>query len=104
MTDYLILSPKWTHYDDPYITFWRPNNAGYAWALEWSGRYDEVLIASHASYYNNADSTIAVPVDVAITLAESATIDRKEVTAVKNTPRNLNILKGAVYRRGEVSC
>lgn len=98
MTEYFILSLKWTSPDDHYITFWHPNNAGYTWALERAGRYDEALIASHASYYNNADSTLAVPVDVAVTLAESATLDRHEVTAVRNTPRNMRVLKGAGYK------
>lgn len=98
MTDHLILSLKWTRPDDAHITFWRPNNAGYTWALECAGRYSDELIANHASYYNNADSTIAVPVDVAVTLAESATLDRKEVTAVRNTPRNMRVLKGAGYK------
>ncbi len=38
---FLILSLKWTNKRDRWLTFWRPNAAGYAWFREWAGVYDE---------------------------------------------------------------
>jgi len=35
----------------PYITLWRPNNAGYCWPLVWAGRYQEEAICGKPGYY-----------------------------------------------------
>ncbi|WP_398480899.1 hypothetical protein [Tardiphaga sp.] len=35
----------------PYITFWRPSNAGYAYPLSWAGKYDLDEMAAAARYY-----------------------------------------------------
>ena len=36
---------------DPYVTFWRRNNAGYAYPLSWAGQYDAETIARGGAYY-----------------------------------------------------
>jgi len=38
-----------------YITLWRPDNAGYCWALCWSGRYSEREIRDSGDYYFQAE-------------------------------------------------
>ncbi|UGQ44938.1 hypothetical protein [Massilia endophytica] len=56
-----IVSVKWTRRDSPYITFWRPDDCGYAWPLSWAGRYAEDDVLANKDYYHNGVSTIAVP-------------------------------------------
>lgn len=34
-----IFSGKWTHVKDAWLTFWRPNHAGYCWYKTWMGTY-----------------------------------------------------------------
>lgn len=36
-TRFLLLSLKWTHKKDKWITFWRKNASGYCWFKEWAG-------------------------------------------------------------------
>lgn len=61
---YYILSLKWTRKREPYVSFWRPNNAGYCWPLEWAGVYTSEQIADAPRYYNDGENTLAVPVGV----------------------------------------
>lgn len=35
----------------PYVTFWRPSDAGYAFPLSWSGQYTLDRIFSQPGYY-----------------------------------------------------
>ena len=37
----------------PYITFWRPDNAGYAYPLCWAGDYSEADIAADPEEYTH---------------------------------------------------
>jgi hypothetical protein len=67
--EYFICSVKHTKRKDRYIVFWRPENAGYAFPLSWSGRYSEELVLSNFSYYNGGDSSIAIRCDVVERLA-----------------------------------
>lgn len=57
---YYIASVKHTNPRDFYITFWRPNDSGYCWPLEWAGKYSIESVISNLDYYNNGHSTIAV--------------------------------------------
>lgn len=43
------LRPEWSK--KPCVTFWRPNNAGYAFPLPWSGKYTLDEIMAQPSYY-----------------------------------------------------
>lgn len=47
------LRPNWR--GDPYVTLWRPNNAGYAYPLPWAGRYSREQIEGSPSYYACAE-------------------------------------------------
>lgn len=43
------LRPEWKW--KPYVTFWRPDNAGYAYPLVWAGDYSEGTIMGAQRYY-----------------------------------------------------
>lgn len=45
--------------------WWRANNSGYTTRLEDAGRYTPEQVAKDQSYYNNGDTTLAVPEHVA---------------------------------------
>lgn len=44
------------------LLWWRPNNAGYTVALERAGVYTQADLDAHPRYYNNGETTLAVPV------------------------------------------
>lgn len=55
-----------------WLLFWRPNDQGYTSFLEAAGRYSLEDVEKNARYYNNGDSTIAVPCEVVEALAHKA--------------------------------
>lgn len=56
---FYILSLPWTREDT--LTWWSPNNSGYTSILEHAGRYSREQVTARPDYYNNGESTIAVP-------------------------------------------
>ena len=50
--EHYIVSFKHTRPDEPVITFWKPNNAGYTVSLEKAGKYTEIKEGYHTG--NNA--------------------------------------------------
>ncbi len=44
---YYIISLQHTHKTDEWLTFWRPENAGYAYAKEYAGVYPEFKEGYH---------------------------------------------------------
>jgi len=87
---YFIYSPKHTRRGDPYITFWRPDRAGYVWPLERAGSYTEEEAREIA--YSDA---LPVPVWKAIKLSSKPrpnTIDGDAGPAVRNTKANREAL------------
>lgn len=53
---------------DPYITFWRPENCGYAFPLPWSGKYHESEVLESVTYYTKREgrSLIRFPVPCSV--------------------------------------
>lgn len=43
------LRPGWSSH--PYVTFWRPKNANYAYPLSWAGDYTEAEVMEGGGYY-----------------------------------------------------
>jgi hypothetical protein len=85
---------------DKYVTFWRPQNANYAWPLEWSGEYDPATVDQGGSYYFTGEidrERFPVPVTMARLLAKPAVVDGKEVTCVRNTKKNRELLRASAY-------
>lgn len=56
---YIIYSLK---YSDKQACFWRSDNAGYTSNPFEAGQYTEAEVEADPSYYNNGESTIAIPV------------------------------------------
>lgn len=62
MGEFYILSLKWSSGEDCY-RWWRANASGYTMFLESAGRYSEETVRGNLRYYNNGESTLAVPCD-----------------------------------------
>lgn len=69
VTDYYVLSLRWTRTGEECITWWGPNNSGYVLDLDKAGRYTEDQISSNRGYYDNRETTLAVPCEIADRLA-----------------------------------
>ena len=92
---YYIVSVKHTRRQHKYITFWRPDDCGYAWPLSWAGRYPKAVVMQHPSYYNSGYSTIAVPCELVDALAvppEPGHIDGDAGPVVLNNRTNWLLL------------
>lgn len=72
--EFYILSLKWTRGGD-LLTWWCANNSGYTTILEQAGRYPRALVEMKADYYNNGDSTIALPCAVVDAAAHRVVMD-----------------------------
>ena len=57
--EFFILSLRWTRED--LITWWCPNNSGYTCVLEQAGRYTREQVEQLPGYYNNGETTLALP-------------------------------------------
>lgn len=65
MSDYYILSLRWTRSGEEHVTWWGPDNSGYVCSLENAGRYSADRVHGNRAYYDNRESTLAVPCEVA---------------------------------------
>lgn len=59
MNKYYILTFRYTHKKDIWLSFWRPDNVGYCWYKDWAGiylRYDtEDFIRENTMYFIKAE-------------------------------------------------
>lgn len=62
------LRPEWSW--RPYVTFWRPNNANYAYPLVWSGDYAEAEVMRGGGYYTTVESGILIRFPILRSLVE----------------------------------
>ena len=96
------MRPEWR--GKPYITFWRPKDAGYAFPLPWSGRYSEETVISGGSYYTKREGRslirFAVPIEVVDGLATAPRprdIDGDAGPVVVNNDFNRRKLRKAAF-------
>jgi hypothetical protein len=100
--DFYIVSVCHTPRRDPYITFWRPDNRGYAYPLSWAGKYPREIVAGHLGYYNDGHNNIAVRCDAIDPLAvapEKGVIDNDAGPVVPNSLANWKTLLAAVIEK-----
>lgn len=92
---YLVLSIKWTRKADGVLTWWGPSDSGYHCVMDHAGRYTLDQIRRAPSYYNNRETTLAVPAGPANLLAVPSGIwngrcvpysKLKEIKAMAVTP------------------
>lgn len=88
----------------PYVTFWRPKNANYAYPLSWAGDYSKETVDEHAAYYTETENSelvrFAVTREVALSISENprpGDIDGDAGPVVKQTADNIRILREAAY-------
>lgn len=72
---FVILSLKYTR--DLWV-WWGPNNCGYTSNLDDAGRYTEEQVRGDLDYYNDNESTRAIPVEVAESLKSWRVIPTRE--------------------------
>lgn len=101
---YLICDLRAEWKGKPYITFWRPNNANYAYPLSWAGDYSKATVDAQPRYYTAKDgrtlSRFAVSRIVAESMAEApepGRIDGDAGPVVKNSGVNRRNLRKAAY-------
>lgn len=98
MSEYFIVSAKHTKKTDKYVTFWRPDNAGYCWPLSWAGRYTSAVIEGSPDYYNNVCDSFCVPCEEVMKIAispEPNTVDGDAAPVVQNNKDNWARLRAA---------
>lgn len=83
-----IVSIKHTKKSEPYITLWRPNNAGYCWFKGMAGTYDEI-----EDGYHRSDDSILISDTLADELFTEVVYEGKKHSAILNTKRNMLIIK-----------
>lgn len=104
------LRAEWSR--KPYVTVWRPKNAGYAYPLVWAGRYDKATVDAGGSYYSTKDGTrqwkrFPVPCHVVEALAipspENGVIDGNTGPVLRNNVHIRDALRRARYVPVEVT-
>lgn len=61
MSEFYILSLKWSRNNEGNLTWWRPNARGYTWSLDDAGRYLE----ADAKRHDDHETAVAIPCEVA---------------------------------------
>lgn len=96
-----------------YITFWRPNNANYAWPLSWAGRYDKATIDAQGWYYcntNGGPSLVRFPVQcevvesMALTKPDRGDIDGNAGPVLRNSEKVRRKLRASAYIPPGAAC
>ena len=89
MPDFYILSLSHTTPDSA-AKWWGPNNCGYTENLEQAGRYSAEQVRAKADYYDNGESTRAVPCMEADIMASRRIDGYVAVRAFKGNPAPVN--------------
>ncbi len=111
MTGFYIvdLRPAWKR--ERYITFWRSNNAGYAWPLCWAGSYSANQVNRGGGYYaqrrGRSLTRFAVPCAKVMRLAEEPEPGRLEggvgPVVVNNISNRRKLRAAAINRDAAIS-
>ena len=94
-----IVSVKHTPDTDRYISFWRPDDRGYAYPLSWAGVYSFQAVSQNYLTYNNGFDSFAVGKALVNALGVAprpGDIDGDAGPVVLNTKENWDILIGCM--------
>jgi hypothetical protein len=103
-TEFFIVDLREEWARRPYVSFWRPNDAGYAYSLPWSGRYSKETVDRRWSYYNtNGRFPVACSVVEALADPRPAPriIDGDVGPVVPNNSYLISAMKALRYHRPE---
>ena len=96
------LRPDWRR--NPFVTFWRPDDAGYAFPLSWAGDYTPETVRAGGTYYTKHEDgkliRFAVPRSVAEAMAvppPDRMIDGNAGPVVPNNAQNRKKLLKAAH-------
>lgn len=67
MDEFFVFSLKWS--DGMMATWWKPNDSGYTYDLDKAGRYSREAVENKANYYNDGETTLAIPVDKVLAMS-----------------------------------
>ena len=99
--DCYIINLSHTQRTDRYVTFWRPDEKGYAWPLSWAGKYPEEFVRK-GMHYLNSESNMPVPCSIVDALAVApvpGTIDGDAGPVVLSNRDNwLKLISAVVFR------
>lgn len=87
----LIVSLKWTHKDDKWISFWRTNQAGYCWYQSWCGLYDPSDTKS-ITRNGTSDEALAIHADTLKDHWIKVEYEGQERKVIPNNEETLKIL------------
>lgn len=97
---YYVLSRKEPNRNESLCNFWRPSANGYVWNVNHAGRFEESQILERPTYYDNEETTFAVPIEAVERLVGAD-------GCVKNTEKNRRAMYlaagGARGARGQES-
>lgn len=92
---YYIVNLSHLTREQKYVTFWRPENKGYAFPLCWAGKYSKEEVLESLDYYNSGEN-IAVPcgvVDALTEQPESGNVDGDAGPVVRSNRKNWKVLQ-----------
>lgn len=104
MSEFYIVDLRSSWTKRPYVTLWRPDNAGYAYSLPWAGKYDEARVRAGGDYYTSKEGgrffvRFPVPCEIVERLAmpepRPGIIDGNVGPVVINTRKIRSILRRA---------
>lgn len=95
----------------PCVTFWRPDFAGYAYPLSWSGRYDEATVLARWDYLTKTSGRWEIRFPIACGIVDAMAVptppkivDGDAGPVVLNTAANRTLLRiGRYVRAGEAA-
>ncbi|MGF7053958.1 hypothetical protein GGC47_003146 [Bosea sp. OAE752] len=96
------LRPEWVR--RPCVTFWRPDFAGYAYPLSWSGRYDLATVLARWDYLTKQDNRWAIRFPISCEIVDAMAVatppkivDGDAGPVVLNTAANRAALRADRY-------
>jgi len=74
-SEFFVLSLKWTRGD--VLTWWAPDAMGYTTLIEQAGRFSLEQVTAKPYYYNNGESSIAIPCAEVEAAADRVVMDHR---------------------------